>query len=130
MTHLGEPYREKRTNHYLTHLGEKDYLTDDDRKSVAQAIKHVSGWEQMKLGGVAAAPQGEPSAALQRAIKWLSEQGVFVVPVGVLERWHPEVGNKQTWVPVVLGRRLHEVENHQLSTFLRSVLSYLRSTVE
>ncbi|MFD3586703.1 hypothetical protein [Streptomyces sp. NPDC058683] len=109
----------------LSNPGEKDAIPDEVRKAVAQAIRHVSGWEQLKTGGVSAVPQGEPSAAMQRIVKVLSGCGIFVVPVGVLERWHPEIGNKKTWVPEVLGMKLHEVENLQLSEFLGSVLRYL-----
>ncbi|MFF7856522.1 AAA family ATPase [Streptomyces sp. NPDC007904] len=112
----------------LSHLGEKDALTDEARRVIAQSIRYVSGWEQIKTGGISAVPQGEPSASMQRVLKSLSESGIFVVPVGVLERWHPEIGNKRTWVPEVLGRRLHEVENLQLNKFLGSVQRYLSSS--
>ncbi|MFF5345057.1 ATP-dependent endonuclease [Streptomyces althioticus] len=112
----------------ISHLGEKDALTDEARRIVAQSIKHVSGWEQIKTGGIAAVPQGEPSASMQRVLSFLSECGIFVVPVGVLERWHPEIGNKRTWVPEVLGRRLHEVKNLHLDEFLGSVQRHLSSS--
>ncbi|WP_445524501.1 ATP-dependent nuclease [Streptomyces cyslabdanicus] len=112
----------------LSHLGDKDALSDEARRIVAQSIKHVSGWEQVKTGGISAVPQGEPSASMQRVIATLSEAGIFVVPVGVLERWHPGIGNKKTWVPEVLGRKLHEMENLQLNEFLGSVQQYLSAS--
>jgi predicted ATPase len=109
----------------LSHLGDKDVLTDEARRAVVQSVKHVSGWEQIKTGGISAMPQGEPSASMQRVIARLAEAGIFVVPVGVLERWHPEIGNKKTWVPEVLGRKLHEAESPQLNKFLGAVQQYL-----
>ncbi|MFE9969635.1 ATP-dependent endonuclease [Streptomyces hirsutus] len=109
----------------LSHLGEKDTLSDEARRVITRSIRHISGWDQVKTGGISAVPQGEPSAFMKRVIGILSDNGIFVVPVGVLERWHPEIGNKKNWVPDVLGRKLHELENLQLSHFLMSVQSYL-----
>jgi predicted ATPase len=114
----------------ISNLGEKDALTEEARRIIAQSIRHISGWEQIKTGGISAIPQGEPSASMQRILKSLSDCGIFVVPVGTLERWHPEIGNKKTWVPEVLGRRLHEVENLQLNAFLGSVQRYLSSSAD
>ncbi|MFF9857315.1 ATP-dependent nuclease [Streptomyces tendae] len=109
----------------ISHLSEKDALPEESRRAIAQSIRHVSGWEQVKTGGISAVPQGEPSASMQKVIDILRTEGIFVVPVGVLERWHPEVGNKKTWAPEVLGQKLHEVENLRLSEFLRAAQQYL-----
>ncbi|MGY0491462.1 ATP-dependent nuclease [Streptomyces sp. WG-D5] len=109
----------------ISHLSGKDTLPEEARKAVTQAVRHISGWEQVKIGGISAVPQGDPSASMKRVIDSLQKDGIFVVPVGVLERWHPEVGNKKTWASEVLGQKLHEVENHQLSEFLRAAQKYL-----
>ena len=58
---------------------------------------------------VAAVPQGEASAAADRLLRNLSGAGIFVVDVGELERWVPDIGGHgPSWCTAVLAAGRHE----------------------
>jgi ABC-type transport system involved in cytochrome c biogenesis ATPase subunit len=84
-------------------------LTQADSDRLRSILKVDSGWAQVKRGGVATLPQGEPSVAAAELLTVLSTIGLHVVPVGELERWNPRTPSKSTkWVAAALEARLHE----------------------
>ena len=61
------------------------------------------GWRQIKRGGIAALPGGDASTVSVRLLNGLREIGLFVVPVGELERWDTTVGvHGPAWVNALL----------------------------
>jgi hypothetical protein len=59
-----------------------------------------------KAEGIEGIEEDSGRAAVRSAIARLGEYGIFIVPVGELERWLPSLGvtNKRTWVTEVLRR--------------------------
>ncbi len=76
----------------------------------------------MKRGGTAAVPQGDASASAGRLINDLASAGLFVVPVGELERWVPEVeSHGPAWVSAVLEQERHKQSGFQARSFMERV---------
>ncbi len=96
-----------------------------DEERLRQIVRTQTGWEIAKQGGLAAVPGGEVMAAAQRLLSKLAECGLFVVPVGELERFVPEVpGKGPAWVNEVHARRLHEVPTLAARQFVDSVWKF------
>jgi hypothetical protein len=88
-----------------------------------------SGWEEIKLGGVARLPAGDTALAAERLLANLAELGLFLVPVGELERWVTvEGGHGPEWVSRVLEGNKHLPLRSDLAQFGRDVLAYLSGT--
>lgn len=101
-------------------------LTKDDSNKIASIVKVASGWEQLKRGGISAVPQGQGSMAINTVWRKLASLGVFLVPVGELERWIPEIsGKSSSWVSSVLESNQHEHPNDQLKTFCSEIADYM-----
>jgi hypothetical protein len=99
-------------------------LTRRETEQIREAIKVDDGWSQIKRSGVSGVPQGEPSAAAQDLLSRLANVGLFVVPVGELERWAPDAGGHgPAWVSNVLENRRHYDEPAR--TFVRGIDSFL-----
>jgi hypothetical protein len=79
-------------------------ITRQEAERIRDAVKIEDGWAQLKRSGIGGIPQGNPSAAAQDLIDRLGAIGLFVVPVGELERWVPDVGGHgPSWVSNVLA---------------------------
>lgn len=95
-----------------------------DRRAI-DALKGIlrldSGWEKVKRSGLAAVPQGDPYKACQNLLGNLRDYNIFVVPVGYLERFIPQIGGHGPgWVADVLAQRLHDdVSLSELRNFVR-----------
>lgn len=85
-------------------------LTSEASKLIRAATKVDDGWALVKDAGIHAARQGDSAAAADSLIDRLGELGLFLVPVGELERFHPAVGEGSAWLGEVLAQRLHEEE--------------------
>lgn len=70
----------------------------DKSKAIGRVAHENSPWK-VKLHGVAAFDEGDRRFA-EEVLSELAAVGIFVVPVGELEKWVPQFGftNKQTWV--------------------------------
>jgi hypothetical protein len=76
----------------------------------------------VKRGGVQAIPQGDAAESSERLLNALRTIGLFVVPVGELERWEPAVPNHGTaWVNEVLDRELHVNPTNGSDAFIEEV---------
>lgn len=84
-------------------------LSREGAQRLRSAAKADDGWAWTKAGGLAVLPQGDPTHLARELLSTLSDIGLFVVPVGELERWIPEVGGHgPAWVAEVLKQRRHE----------------------
>lgn len=84
-------------------------LTRDVSRSIRDATKVESGWQRSKAGGLAVLPSGEARQAADRLLQTLREAGLFVVAVGELERWAPDIGHHgPAWVADALEQGAHQ----------------------
>ena len=80
-----------------------------DEEAMRQIIKTDSGWLVAKRSGVAGLPGGAASADAHQLLRELMAIGLFVVPVGELERFVPEIGNHGSlWISEVHAKSLHK----------------------
>jgi hypothetical protein len=79
---------------------------------IQSALKPLTGWRAAKKQGVSAVPNGAPTVAANRLLGELQERGLFVLPVGEVESFVPEIGGHgPAWVvSVVEGGYLHTAE--------------------
>lgn len=93
-----------------------------DAESLRAVIKAESGWDKAKRSGTQAVPQGDASAACRKLLTGLQNVGLFVVPVGELERFVPGVpGHGPAWVSAVLEQKLHETPGEDALRFEESI---------
>lgn len=98
-------------------------LQAEDTERIRQLTRAESGWDKAKRSGKTAVPQGEATERLERLLTNLRNIGLFVVEVGEMERFVPEVGGHgPTWVTGVHERGLHADESLTAPReFVRSV---------
>lgn len=96
-----------------------------DRKeseALRAVIKAESGWDKAKRSGIQAVPQGNAYEACERLLIGLQAVGLFVVPVGELERFAPGVpGHGPSWISAVLEQKLHEAPGRDALEFVQSI---------
>jgi len=82
-------------------------MTAAEIRKISTAIKAESGWKDVKVSGRGAL-SGQAVTSFDELNYALREIGIFLVPIGELERFHPEVrgDNKAHWLRVVLEREL------------------------
>jgi hypothetical protein len=106
-------------------------LNRNEIDRIRTITKADDGWARLKEGGVSNLPQGDATTHGKRLIEALAGIGVFVVPVGELERWHAEIGGHgPTWTAEVLVSGLHGREDTSSRLFIESVASYLEAEAE
>jgi AAA domain, putative AbiEii toxin, Type IV TA system len=89
---------------------------------VRELFKSQGGWRGLKLGGAHALPGGNVTEAWQRLSGELTTLGIYLVPVGELERWIPQVpGHGPAWLTSVLNQRLHRSPPEALRAFLEPI---------
>ena len=87
-----------------------------------EVLRTRSGWERAKESGATALGSGDPASAWLHVNPTLREMGLYVVPVGELERFVPQVGGHGSrWVSEVHGQGLH------LTLPLTDALDFVRS---
>lgn len=90
-------------------------------------VKVESGWLQLKKKGAGAIDSGGPMRALRDLITLCRGVGLFLVAVGELERFHPDIpGSKQAWLTVVLEEELYTA-SHESQDFVGAVRSHIAS---
>ena len=102
-------------------------LSKDGRDQIRALVRPDRGWRDAKRGGLGAVPQGEPSERCIALVRNLEELGLFVTPVGELERWVPAVsGHGPAWVSEVHDQDLHRTEETSAAKdFVRQVIDSL-----
>jgi hypothetical protein len=105
-----------------------DRITKETADEIKKSVRLESGWKQLKLGGVHSIPNGAQSDAAGRVLANAALIGLFLVPVGELERWIPTVGGHgPKWTADVLsgGHHADEVAD-QAAAFALGSLTYLQ----
>lgn len=93
-----------------------------EAESLRAILKAESGWDKAKRSGLQAVPQGDAYEASERLLTGLRNAGLFVVPVGELERFAPGVpGHGPSWVSAVLEQKLHETPGHDALEFVKGI---------
>jgi hypothetical protein len=86
-------------------------LTLQASERIRAATKVSDGWTLLKNGGVAALPQGAESQSGANLLTALERVGLFVVPVGEVERWHREVAHRSSaWLNDVVSEELYATQ--------------------
>ncbi|PBI96474.1 vitamin B12-transporter ATPase [Rhodococcus erythropolis] len=127
VTAKGESVPRERLRSTVEPLFEVD-ATDLSKAEIATvrgAIQARSGWKQMKVTGTALL-NGQARAAVDSVIEDLESIGIFVVPVGELESFHPAIGSrdKMAWLKQVMDERLHETAGAH-KTFVERIRGYI-----
>jgi hypothetical protein len=65
-------------------------ISDAEAEAITSAVKLKSGWSGVKRSGTTAF-EGDASVAALNVLHYLRSLGIFLVPVGELERWFPDV---------------------------------------
>ncbi|MDQ4033880.1 MAG: AAA family ATPase [Actinomycetota bacterium] len=107
-------------------LSPPDRLDHTRKKIITDALRATSGWGALKRSGLHGVAQGAPEAAARRLLATLRQIGVFVVPVGELERWHPSVeGKSNEWLAAVLDGGCHVTTDQHRTEFVTGLVDFL-----
>jgi len=98
-------------------------LSTNELSRLTAALKPKNGWRQFKLAGYRLL-SGEARISFDKLVTALRQLGIFMVDVGELERFHPEVSadNKAEWLRTVLEQKLYEksIESKKFVTAIAS----------
>jgi hypothetical protein len=83
-------------------------LSEQDIDALRAHLKMTTGWAETKIAGISAVPSGDAAAAVRKLLENLIKIGLFIVPVGELERFVSSVGGHgPAWLAEVYERQLH-----------------------
>ncbi|HSC21203.1 MAG TPA: AAA family ATPase [Solirubrobacterales bacterium] len=103
-------------------------LARQESQRIRAATRLSDGWQQAKRGGLAVLPQGDTATAGTRLLATLKRWSIFIVPVGELERWEPDIENHgPRWVSSVLQNRRHEAPTQGADAFIAEVAHALET---
>jgi AAA domain, putative AbiEii toxin, Type IV TA system len=95
---------------------------------IKKAAQLGDSWGVAKRGGLSVLSQGPVFQTATRLLEGLKQLGLFVVPVGELERWVPEIPNKgPRWVGDVLESKKHADPHAPAREFVKEVAEHLGS---
>lgn len=77
----------------IVHILEKAADDDVPKSEIISAMKEGKSWGLVKKYGEVAIPNGEATKDLQRLKLALESMGIFLVPVGEIEGFCPEIGS-------------------------------------
>ena len=106
-----------------------DHLTPTDVSLIRQHIRSLGGWQDLETRGLSALiGTGEPYRAAKKIIEVLAGIGIYVVPNGELESFHPSLDrkDKQRWLAEAIEEKLYAELGDQLD-FVQSTVEYLLS---
>ena len=113
-------------NRAVAGLEATDRLDRVRKKTMSDAMRATTGWGALKRSGLHGVAQGPPQEATQRILTLLRSIGVFVVPVGELERWHPAISGKSNeWLATVLEQELHLQPDQTRADFVTKLVDFL-----
>lgn len=102
-------------------------LTEQQSRRVREITKSRDGWSRVRNAGVSAIPNGQAREAADRLIESLRSIGLFVVPVGALEGWAPQIGGHgPKFVDAALQAEIYRT-NTELCEFVTDVARFLLS---
>lgn len=84
-------------------------LREQTLNEIAKILQLGSSWSKVKDTGILFVPQGQASQICQQLLDQFEQAGLFIVPVGQLERFCPSVsGHGTKWVTGVLNKDLEQ----------------------
>jgi hypothetical protein len=106
-------------------------LSRDAAEAIRSMTKLDDSWNRLKSGGLSMIPQGDASAAAKALITGLAEIGLFVVDVGELERWEPDLtGHGPSWVGAAIQAGRHDREGSATEQFVGRISAFFDPTLE
>lgn len=120
------PTIESVNNQIETVLGKDPTATlqEDQTRRIRQVTRSRDGWKRLRDTGLSALPHGDVTAAAQRLLGNLAEVGVFIVDVGALEGWAPEIGGHgPAFVDQALEAGVHR--RTELRSFVAATAEFL-----
>jgi hypothetical protein len=88
-------------------------------------------WSRLKNGGLSMIPQGDASSAAKALIDGLAEIGLFVVDVGELERWEPDLpGHGPSWVGAAIQAGRHDRDGSATEQFVGHISAFFDGDME
>ncbi|WP_420123780.1 ATP-dependent nuclease [Nakamurella sp.] len=108
---------------------EDSELSPIEVETIKEAIKQPSGRQSLKSHGIRHLEKDREVGEVARVLfADLARNGIFVVPVGELESFHPEVSRKRKlrWIARVLGGEQLYKQVGQQHDFVARVQEYLR----
>lgn len=97
-------------------------LSRDDAKAIKDVLRVEDGWGIAKQSGTSGLPAGDVSVRCGELLAYLDSIGLFLVRVGILERWFPEVPNHgPAWTADALERGVHRDTSSAASHFMGEV---------
>ncbi len=117
-------YVQHRVNGTLAGSREKT-LSAVEVRSIRDVVRSTSGWSLAKQNGRGAIPSGSPLQSFERILAAARTVGLFVLPIGELERFHPTIGgNKQAWLREVFESGAYK-DCAEAADFLRGVAAFI-----
>jgi len=116
-----------KTEHELTQLlnsKKSGDLSSAEVNKLTAVLKPKSGWKEFKRAGHHLL-SGDVRASFDDLNAKLRQLGIFIVEIGELERFHPNVSggdNKADWLRIVLEQRLYE-KSDEASKFVTAIAS-------
>jgi len=106
-------------------------LSEQQTRRIRTITASTDGWRgARKSGGVSALPRGHSSEVARRLVARLAELRLYVVAVGDLEGWAPELGGHGPgFAQRALDAEVHR-DNVELQRFVESVAAALGESVE
>jgi ABC-type cobalamin/Fe3+-siderophores transport system ATPase subunit len=112
----------------LKHVLDREHgpnLSRDAAKAIRTMTRLDDSWARLKNGGLALVPQGDASAQAQVVLDELASLGLFVVPVGELERWEPDLpGHGPRWVAAAIESKRHDNAGSPTERFVDRVSGF------
>jgi hypothetical protein len=99
------------------------HLDDKAVDVIQKALGRSTGWNTVKAAGKAGVANPEAYQSLEYLLGHLAHMGIFLVPVGELERWFPHLP-KAGWCGAALEQGLHENPTPELQRFIAAVAQY------
>ena len=94
----------KKVKSEIEKVAEANELSNERRRSIADLLAGASDWSEAKKYGLSKLKGGDNKAATS-LLNQLEEIGLFVLPVGELERWWPAgSADKSEWVLQALDK--------------------------
>ncbi len=113
--------------HETLSSGDAEHLTPQEVSAIRKHVRSSGGWQEVKEKGLGAFI-GSSAAyrAAQRIVGNLAMIGIFIVPVGELESFHPELDrrDKNRWLVEAIEQEQYAVAGEHL-TFIDSIVRYL-----
>ncbi|WP_409181463.1 ATP-dependent nuclease [Amycolatopsis sp. VS8301801F10] len=106
-------------------------ISDTESSTIIKAVRNKSGWTDLKRSGFSSL-EGPTRQATMRLVSRLERAGIFIVPVGELERWFPDLnaGHGPSFVTAALESGAHATPTIELRDFMQKIVDYFGIEIE